>query len=145
MKEWQEWFEIWWLSCIKMVLLCKKIPLNEAKWVNFQIFTVYTGKAFRNFTGDFFKPLLFPSSVHCREGCLKTQSSVAVSVLHNHFCTSPELWVQSGASLKIHQEQFPSNGASKEIFHFMPCDDVLYRFVSCKPSAVPCVKLRKCG
>lgn len=62
-----------------------KIPLNQAKWVNFQIFTVCTGKAFMYFRGDFFKPLHSTSSVHCREGCLKTQSSVAVSVPHNHF------------------------------------------------------------
>lgn len=114
--------------------------------MNFQIFTVCTGKAFMYFTGDFFKPLYSTSSVHYREGCLKTQNSVAVSVPHNHFCTSLELWVQSGASLKIQQEQvFSSNRASKDVFHFMSCDDVLYCFVSCKPSAVPFVKSRKSG
>lgn len=86
MKWLQEWYEIWWLCCIKAAFLCEnspvKIPLSGAMHVNLQNNHSLHRKGLREFHSWIpWEFLLSTSPVHGREVCLETVKAVLHSQL----------------------------------------------------------------
>lgn len=86
MKWLQEWYEIWWLCCIKAAFPCEnspvKIPLSGAMHVNLQNNHSLHRKGLREFhSWSPWEFLLSTSPAHGREGCLETVKAVLHSQL----------------------------------------------------------------